>query len=85
MKKVVCGIFGTIYYASIGKNGVMGMDKKIITDDAIHAVMNHMLLKAETQEPFTGLYTIEINGCKLTLDVTGNNEIMEKNRKGEEK
>lgn len=48
MKKVICGIFGTIYYASIDKNGVMGMDKKIITDDAIGAVMNHMLIKAET-------------------------------------
>ena len=83
MKKVICGIFGTIYYASIDKNGVMGADRKIITDDAIGAVMNHMLTKAETQEPFTGLYTIEINECKLTLDVTGNKEIMEKNRKGE--
>ena len=44
MKKVVCGCFGTIYYAQILKNGLMSSDNRIdITDDALSAVLDHIM------------------------------------------
>lgn len=44
MKKLVCGCFGTIYYATILKNGLMSDNNRIdVTDDAIDCVMNHLL------------------------------------------
>ena len=44
MKKLVCGCFGTIYYANILKDGVMSDNGRIdMTDDAIDCVMNHLL------------------------------------------
>lgn len=43
MKKVVCGCFGTIYYATILKSGRMSSDKVDVTDDAINAVVEHIM------------------------------------------
>lgn len=43
MKKVVCGCFGTIYYATILKDGRMSKDRIDITDDAINAVVDHIM------------------------------------------
>jgi len=44
MKKVVCGCFGTIYYAQILKNGMMSSSNRIdITDEAIEAVLAHIM------------------------------------------
>lgn len=48
MKKLVCGCFGTIYYAQILKNGLMShTNRKDVTDDAISAVIEHIMLKPE--------------------------------------
>lgn len=44
MKKLVCGCFGTIYYANILKNGTMSDNGRIdMTDNAIDCVTNHLL------------------------------------------
>ena len=38
---VVCGEFGTIYYANILKNGKMSKNRQEITHEAINAVAEH--------------------------------------------
>lgn len=44
MKKLVCGCFGTIYYAQILKNGLMSSSNRVdVTDDAIYAVLQHCM------------------------------------------
>lgn len=44
MKKIVCGIFGNIYYATILKNGIMSdRDRVDVTDEAIDAVFQHIV------------------------------------------
>lgn len=44
MKKIVCSGLGTIYYATILKNGIMsGRDRVDVTDDAIDAVFQHIV------------------------------------------
>lgn len=83
-KQVVCGTFGTIYYATILNNGLMSNQRVNITDDAIVAVMEHMLTKMRVQEPFTGVYSVEINGYKLTLDATQNADFVEEQRNKKE-
>lgn len=48
MKKLVCGIFGTIYYAQILKNGLMSHTNRVdVTDDAIQAVLMHLTARTE--------------------------------------
>lgn len=48
MKKLVCGIFGTIYYAQILKNGLMSSTNRVdVTDDAIQAVLMHLTSQTE--------------------------------------
>ena len=43
MKKLVCGCFGKIYYATILKNGLMSStDRKDVTHEAINAVTDHL-------------------------------------------
>ena len=43
MKKIVCGCFGNIYYATILKDGLMSDRGRIeVTDDAINAVIDHL-------------------------------------------
>ncbi len=51
MKKIVCGCFGTIYYAQILKNGLMSdSNRVIVTEDALHAVLDHIMLMPEYKE-----------------------------------
>jgi len=51
MKKVVCGNFGTIYYAQILQNGLMSSSNRVdITDDAIIAVMDHLMMQSQYRE-----------------------------------
>lgn len=48
MKKLVCGTFGTIYYARIRKNGLMSYTNRVdVTDDAIKAVLIHLMSQTE--------------------------------------
>lgn len=48
MKKLVCGVFGTIYYANILKNGLMSDTNRVdVTDDAIQAVLMHLMAQTE--------------------------------------
>lgn len=48
MKKLVCGIFGTIYYAQILKNGLMSDTNRVdVTDDAKQAVLMHLMSQTE--------------------------------------
>lgn len=48
MKKIVCGCFGTIYYAEILKNGLMSDRNRVdVTDDAINAVIQHIMTTTE--------------------------------------
>lgn len=51
MKKIVCGCFGTIYYAQILKNGLMSDSNRIdVTDDALLAVLDHIMAMDEYKE-----------------------------------
>lgn len=44
MKKIVCGCFGNIYYATILKDGLMSHVNRVdVTDDAINAVFQHII------------------------------------------
>jgi len=44
MKKIVCGCFGNIYYATILKDGLMSDVNRVdVTDDAIDAVLQHII------------------------------------------
>ena len=44
MKKLVCGCFGNIYYATILKNGIMSdKDRVEVTDDALTSVLYHLI------------------------------------------
>lgn len=48
MKKLVCGTFGTIYYAQILKNGLMSATNRAdVTDDAIQTVLMHLMSSTE--------------------------------------
>lgn len=69
MKRVVCGCFGTIYYAQILKNGFMsGNDRKDVTDDALVAVLNHIMSMNEYQDRdgFSG-YEYNVGGRNINL------------------
>ena len=51
MKRIVCGCFGTIYYAQILKNGLMSDNNRVkVTDDALRAVLDHIMLMPEYKE-----------------------------------
>lgn len=56
MKRVVCGSFGTIYFAEILKNGLMSSSNRTdITDEAIEAVLNHiMAMDGYIKDGFSG-------------------------------
>lgn len=48
MKKLVCGSFGTIYYAQLLKDGRMSStNREEVTDDAITAVIDHIMTMPE--------------------------------------
>ena len=69
MKKIVCGCFGTIYYAQILKNGLMSDSNRIdVTDDALRAVLDHIMLMSEYkgQNGFSG-YEYRIGDRNVNL------------------
>ena len=51
LKKIVCGCFGTIYYAQVLKNGLMpDSNRENVTDDALLAVLQHIMSMKEYEE-----------------------------------
>ena len=69
MKKIVCGCFGTIYYAQILKNGLMSdSNREDVTDDALIAVLEHIMCMDEYRERdgFSG-YEYKIGGKHVNL------------------
>ena len=72
MKKVVCGNFGTIYYAQILKNGLMSRDNRVdVTDDALRAVTDHIMFMSEYKENdgFSGYEYGKVDGGRIQLVV----------------
>lgn len=72
MKKLVCGCFGTIYYAKILKNGLMSdVDRVDVTDDAITAVIDHIMSMKEYKENdgFSGYDYNKLNGGQIEIAV----------------
>lgn len=84
MKKVVCGTFGNIYYATILKDGLMGTDRKEITNDCIDAVIEHIATVTRYDEDGCGGYDIKSkkDGKKVKL-VLFNDDEFELKRKSE--
>ncbi len=68
MKKIVCGCFGTIYYAQILKNGLMSDINRIdVTDDALRAVLDHIMTMDEYKgDGFSG-YEYRVGGNNVNL------------------
>ncbi len=69
MKRIVCGCFGTIYYAQILKNGLMSDSNRIdVTDDALRAVLDHIMIMDEYKERdgFSG-YEYRVGGNNVNL------------------
>lgn len=59
MKKIVCGCFGNIYYATILKNGLMSDVNRVdVTDDAVDAVFQHIISMDKFDEEGAAGYTI---------------------------
>lgn len=69
MKKIVCGAFGTIYYAQILKNGLMSdKNRENVTDDALLAVLQHIMYMDEysKRDGFSG-YEYKVGGSNINL------------------
>ena len=59
MKKLVCGCFGHIYYATILKGGRMSDVGRVeMTDDAVNAVIDHIAVSSEYVKNKVGGYDI---------------------------
>lgn len=71
MKKLVCGCFGNIYYATILKNGIMSdRDRVEITDDAVNAVLQHIIsMDKYDEEGFAGYNISKKSGGEVCLCV----------------
>ena len=72
MKKLVCGNFGTIYYAQILKNGLMSSNNRVnVTDDALKAVADHIMFMSEYKENdgFSGYKYGKVGGGSIQLIV----------------
>lgn len=87
MKKIVCGCFGTIYYAQILKNGLMSDSNRIdVTDDALRAVLDHIMTMDEYKERdgFSG-YEYRVGGNNVNLVVYDNTKykLVRRNDTGE--
>lgn len=77
MKKLVCGCFGTIYYATILKNGLMSDANRVdVTDDALQAVINHIIMMQEYKknDGFSGYTYNKKDGGKISLVVIDNDK-----------
>lgn len=65
-KHVVCGIFGTIYYAPLRKDGTMGDPRYEITSETINAVAQHMeMLKRYNEEGWSAYEFKDQEGLML--------------------
>ena len=72
MKKIVCGCFGTIYYAQILKDGIMSdTNREDVTDDALNAVIQHIMCMPEYEknDGFSGYDYGKKDGGKITIAV----------------
>lgn len=72
MKKLVCGCFGTIYYAEILKNGLMSDSNRVdVTNDAIDAVLQHIVGMKEYKQNdgFSGYEYKKADGGLITIAV----------------
>ena len=68
MKRVVCGIFGTIYYATILKDGVMSDRGRVdVTEDAIQAVAQHIISSKGYEEKGYSGYCYSVDGKPVNL------------------
>lgn len=70
MKKLVCGCLGSIYYATLLKDGTMSTSGRVeMTDDALNAVIQHFLCMPEYKENngFTGYVYNKKDGGHITL------------------
>lgn len=75
MKKLVCGCFGTIYYSTILKNGLMSdRDRVDVTDDAIAAVTDHILSMDTKKTGFSGYTFSKKDGGEICLCVYDRNK-----------
>lgn len=72
MKKLVCGSFGTIYYAQLLKDGRMSStNREEVTDDAITAVIDHIMCMPEYKKNngFSGYDYKKKNGGEIEICV----------------
>lgn len=71
MKKIVCGCFGNIYYATILKDGLMSNVNRVdVTDDAIDAVLQHIIsMDKYDKEGFAGYDISKKTGGDVCLCV----------------
>lgn len=82
MKKLVCGTFGTIYWAKILKDGLMSSeDRTEVTDDALNAVIQHLICQPEWKDGFAGYTYDKTAGGKITLSLIDNDkyEVVKRN------
>ena len=69
MKKLVCGCFGNIYYATILKDGLMSDRGRVeLTDDAINAVIDHLhSMELYEKEGYSGYDIPKKDGSEIRL------------------
>jgi hypothetical protein len=69
VKKLVCGCFGNIYYATILKDGLMSDRGRIeLTDDAINAVIDHLhFMELYEKEGYSGYDIPKKDGGEIRL------------------
>lgn len=60
-KRIVCGCFGTIYYARVLKNNLMSTDRVEVTDDAIQAVFDHLMMQDTMREEKWAGYDFDLS------------------------
>ena len=84
-KRIVCGCFGTIYYAKLLKGGRMSdAGREDVTHDAIVAVADHILQMKEYKENggFAGYNFTKKDGRKITLALYDNDKFEIADKKG---
>lgn len=70
MKKLVCGCFGNIYYATILKNGLMSSKDRVnVTDDAIAAVFQHLTSQDTFKEKGIAGYEYDKSDKSGTVEI----------------
>ena len=80
-KKLVCGIFGTIYDAVMSKTpGKMTGNRIDRTDECIEAVASHMKCKADTNKDTPGFWQYEWPSVGTLTWETKKNENQNQNK-----